>query len=71
MGTLMSFMVQRPVFYVHATLDVPNEFDMNKRVMVNITGMANVQPAAAPKAAQETADSARQGMEAGKPSSPQ
>jgi hypothetical protein len=35
-GTLMGFLAPRPIFYVHATLDVPNEFDMNKRVVVNI-----------------------------------
>ena len=72
-GTLMNFMVPRPIFYVHATLDVPNEFDMNKRVLVNITGMVNVQPVAAPKTAEEAAEIARgnsisrQGMDAGKP----
>ena len=67
MGTLMNFMVPRPTFYVHATLDAPNEFDMNKRVMVNITNsMVNVQQVAAPKTAEEAMELARQNMEAGK-----
>ena len=72
LGTLMNFMVPRPAFYVHATLDVPNEFDMNKRVMVSIAGsMVNVQQVAAPRTVEETLELSRRNMEAGKPPGPQ
>ncbi|MFA6328472.1 MAG: hypothetical protein WCY41_03430 [Candidatus Micrarchaeia archaeon] len=50
--SIMSFAVSRPTFYVHATLDVPNEFDMNTRAMVSIIGSAmNAQQTAVPKTA--------------------
>ncbi|MFA5930337.1 MAG: hypothetical protein WC861_05630 [Candidatus Micrarchaeia archaeon] len=51
MGMLMNFMVPRPTFYVHATLDVPNEFDLNRRVLVNIASMpGGAQPSQAAQA---------------------
>jgi len=44
LGALAGMFTPRPTFYVHASLDAPNEFDINKRVMVNISGnMINVQ----------------------------
>jgi hypothetical protein len=54
LGTLMGMLTPRPTFYVHASLDAPNEFDINKRVMVNITSsMVNVQQVPMPASQQE------------------
>lgn len=54
LGALASIFTQHPTFYVHASLDAPNEFDINKRVMVNISGnMVNVQQVAMPTSAQQ------------------
>lgn len=40
LGTIVGMFAPRPIFYVHASLDAQNEFDINKRVQVNVTGKA-------------------------------
>ena len=66
LGTLMGMFTPRPTFYVHASLDAPNEFDINRRVMVNITSsMVNVQQVATPATQQEAIDIANANAQAG------
>jgi hypothetical protein len=66
LGTLMGMFTPRPTFYVHASLDAPNELDINKRVMVNITsGMVNVQQSAVIANAQPAIDISNSNAQSG------
>jgi hypothetical protein len=63
-GSIMGMFMPHPTFYVHASLDAPNEFDINKRVMVNITSnMVNVQQVAMPASQQEALELTRKNIE--------
>jgi hypothetical protein len=67
LGTLVSMFTPRPVFYVHASLDVPNEFDINRRVQVSIAAKALNVNAALPATKEEAIRMA--GQDIGRPTS--
>ena len=67
LSKLLVMVVPRPTFYVHASLDVSNELDINRRVRVEINGsMVNVQPISGTKKSEEALRLARQNMGAGR-----